>query len=189
MCIRDSLRTEQLDAYLLHWPGPHPLTETIAAFEQLQAAGKIASWGVSNFDVPDLEKAVAIAGAARLACNQVLYHLGERGIEHAVMPWCESQGVAVVAYSPFGSGRFPEPQSPGGRVLEEIARRHAATPRQVVLRFLLRRPSVFAIPKTSRADHAEENVGAGALQLSAEEMARIDEGFPRGRRPRELPTL
>jgi len=183
------LRTGWLDSYLLHWPGPHPLEDTIAAFEQLQGEGKILSWGVSNFDVPDLELAWTIAGEGRLTCNQVLYHLTERAIEHAVAPWCERHGVAVVAYSPFGHGSFPSPRTKGGRVLHEIATAHGATPRQVALRFLVRRPSFFTIPKASRPDHTAENAGAGDLQLTEAELARIDEAFPRGRRPRALPML
>jgi diketogulonate reductase-like aldo/keto reductase len=111
------LKTDRLDCYLLHWRGEHPLEDTFAAFEQLQREGKILSWGVSNFDEPDLEEAWEIAGAGRLVCNQVLYHLKERAIEHAVLPWCEAHGVAVVAYSPFGHGDFPGPRTKGGRVL------------------------------------------------------------------------
>ena len=144
---------------------------------------------MSNFDEPDLEEALQIAGAGRIACNQVLYHLQERAIEHAVLPWCEEHGVAVVAYSPFGHGDFPGPRTEGGRILAEIAAAHHATPRQVALRFLVRRPSLFAIPKASSAEHAAENAGAGDLRLTAAELARIDEAFPRGPRPRELPML
>ena len=107
------LETDRLDCYLLHWRGDYPLKETFEAFEQLRSEGKILSWGVSNFDVPDLEEALRIAGAGRIACNQVLYHLQERAIEHAVLPWCEEHGVAVVAYSPFGHGDFPG-RAPGG---------------------------------------------------------------------------
>jgi diketogulonate reductase-like aldo/keto reductase len=183
------LGTDWLDAYLLHWPGPHPLEDTIDAFETLQQEGKIRSWGVSNFDVPDLEAVRKIAGDGRLACNQVLYHLQERAIEHAVIPWCERYGVPVVGYAPFGHGRFPGPRTRGGRVLQEIAEAHGATPRQVALRFLVRRPSLFTIPKASRPQHAAENAGAGGLRLSEAEIARIDEAFPLGPRPRELPML
>ena len=183
------LQTDRLDCYLLHWRGPHPLEETIAAFEQLQGEGKILSWGVSNFDVPDLEEAIRIAGGGPLACNQVLYHLQERAIEHAVLPWCEQHGVAVVGYSPFGHGRFPRPQTIGGRVLREIAVAHGATPRQVALRFLVRQPSLFTIPKASTPEHAVENAAAGELHLSEAELALIDEAFPLRPRPRVLPTL
>ncbi len=181
------LKVERLDCYLLHWRESIPLTETIAAFEELERAGKIRSWGVSNFDVADLEDALAIAGPGRIACNQVLYHLQQRGIEHAVLPWCERHGVAVVGYTPFGS-RFPGPSGAGGRVLAEIAAAHGATLRQVALAFLVRRPSLFAIPKSSRAAHTEENAGAGALRLGEAELARVDAAFPRGAAPRTLPT-
>jgi diketogulonate reductase-like aldo/keto reductase len=183
------LETDRLDCYLLHWRGEYPLEETFAAFEQLRAAGKILAWGVSNFDEPDLEEALQIVGENRIACNQVLYHLKERAIEHAVLPWCEAHGVAVVAYSPLGHGDFPSPYTKGGRVLSEIALAHDATPRQVALRFVVRRPALFAIPKASRPEHAAENAGAGDLKLSDAELARIDEAFPHGPRPRELPML
>lgn len=183
------LRTDRLDCYLLHWPGPHPLEETFAAFERLREQGKILSWGVSNFDVPDLEAAWKAGGEGRIACNQVLYNLGERAIEHAVLPWCAAHGVAVVAYSPFGHGDFPGPRTPGGVVLEEIAAAHGATARQVALRFLVRQSSLLTIPKASSAEHAEDNAGAGALRLTADELARIDRAFPLGPRPRRLPML
>jgi diketogulonate reductase-like aldo/keto reductase len=183
------LRTDRLDCYLLHWPGSYPLEDTFEGFERLREQGKILSWGVSNFDVPELEAAWAAGGEGRVACNQVLYHLEERAIEHAVLPWCEEHGVATVAYSPFGHGSFPDPRSPGGRVLAEIASNHGATMRQVALRFLVRRPSTFAIPKASSAEHAADNAGAGALRLTEAELARIDAAFPLGPRPRRLPML
>lgn len=183
------LSTDRLDAYLLHWRGDHPLEETLAAFQQLERDGKILAWGVSNFDEADLDAVRALAGDGYLACDQVLYHVRQRAIEHAVIPWCERHGVVVVAYSPLGSGRFPGPRAKGGRVLADIARAHGATPRQVALAFLLRWPSTFAIPKASRPEHAAENAGAGELRLTDADIARIDEAFPRGRRPRELPML
>ncbi len=182
------LKTDRLDCYLLHWRGSHPLEETIAGFERLQREGKIRSWGVSNFDVADLEEVVSIAGEGSVACNQVLYHLRERTIEHAVIPWCEEHGVAVVGYSPFGhSVSFFGPKRAAGRVLNEIAAAHDATPRQVALRFLIRRPSLFAIPKASSPAHAAENAGAGDLMLTAREIDLIDEAFPLDRHRRRLP--
>jgi diketogulonate reductase-like aldo/keto reductase len=183
------LRTDRLDCYLLHWRGQHPLEDTFAAFERLRGEGKVLSWGVSNFDEPDLDEALTVAGEGRIACNQVLYHLEQRAIEHAVLPWCEAHRVAVVAYSPLGHGHFPGPRSEGGRVLREIAVAHDATPRQVALSFLVRHPRLFAIPKASSPDHAAENAGAGDLRLTDAELARIDEAFPRGPRPRQLPML
>ena len=183
------LGTDQLDCYLLHWRGTHPLEDTIGAFEQLRSAGKILAWGVSNFDVSDLEEARRVSGDGGPVCNQVLYHLHERAIEHAVIPWCETRGIAVVGYSPFGDGRFPGPRSRGGRVLGEIATAHEATPRQVALGFLVRRSSLFAIPKASHREHVDDNAGAGDLRLSDDEITRIDAAFPRGPRGRELPVL
>jgi len=181
------LNTDRLDCYLLHWRGRFALADTFAAFEQLVRDGKILSWGVSNFDVSDLEEAWDIA--PNFACNQVLYNIAEPAVEHAVLPWCEKHGVAVVAYSPFGHGRFPSERSKGGRVLYEIAAARKATPLQVALAFLLRSKSVFAIPKASNPDHATENAAAGDLRLTAIEIELIDEAFPRGRDPKELPTL
>ncbi len=175
------LRTDHLDCYLLHWwEGEHPLMDTVAALEQLETEGKIRSWGVSNLDVEELEQVQAIAGRGRIACNQVLYHLEERGIEHQVLPWCEANGVALVGYSPFGNGNFPSERSPGGQVLAAIAARRGATARQVALAFLVRRPSLFAIPKSSRVVGMDENAGAGALVLHEEELAEIDLAFPLG---------
>jgi diketogulonate reductase-like aldo/keto reductase len=183
------LQTDRLDVYLLHWRGNVPLEETVAAFEVLVRAGKIVSWGVSNFDVDDLDEIVAIAGEHRCVCNQVLYHLEERAIEHAVIPRCEQHRVAVVAYSPFGQGALPGPATAGGRALQEIAARHGATPHQVALRFLTRNPAVFAIPKAANAGHVTDNGGATDLRLSEADLARIDAVFPLGPRPRHLPML
>jgi diketogulonate reductase-like aldo/keto reductase len=183
------LRTDRLDCYLLHWPGRYPLEETIAAFERLKHDGKIASWGVSNFDVPDLEAVIQIAGEGDLACNQVLYHLQERAIEYAVIPWCEKHNVAVVAYSPFGHGQFPAPHTSGGRALQQIADAHQVTVRQVALRFLVRGSLLFAIPKAASLDHLPENAGAGDLHLTESEITQIDQAFPLGSRPGHLPML
>ncbi len=183
------LGTDHLDCYLLHWRGSYPFEETVAAFDELVAAGKIRSWGVSNFDADDLGEMLAITGKGKIACNQVLYHLQERAIEYSVIPWCEQHGVAVVAYSPFGHNEFPSPRGNAGEVLQAIADAHKASARQVALAFLTRAPSVFAIPKASRAEHAADNAGAGNLKLSDSEIATLDKAFPRGPKPRSLPML
>jgi diketogulonate reductase-like aldo/keto reductase len=184
------LRTDRLDCYLLHWRGAYPLEETIAAFDTLVRDGKILSWGVSNFDVADLDEVAAIAGAGHPACNQVLYHLRERAIEHAVLPWCQRHGTAVVAYTPFGQSNSPfDARTEQGRVLEQIAAAHRATARQVALRFLLRHPEMFVIPKASSIVHVAENAGAAGVDLSPLELASIDAAFPRGRPRRGLPTI
>jgi diketogulonate reductase-like aldo/keto reductase len=183
------LRTDRLDVYLLHWPGSHPLEDTIAGFEALREAGKIRAWGVSNFDEEELEHALGIAGPGKIACNQVLYHLAERAIEHAVVPFCEEHGIAVVGYTPFGVGAFPPGGARGADVLRSIADKHGASERRVALAFLTRRPSLFAIPKSSQASHARDNAGAGSLVLDAADEAAIDAAFPLGRRRRGVPTL
>lgn len=185
----ERLGTDRLDCYLLHWRGSHPLEETFAAFEALVAGGKILSWGVSNFDVDDLEEARDLAGAGHPVCNQVLYHLEERAIEHSVLPWCAEHGTAVVAYTPFGpSGTAFDPKQPSSRVLRDIAAAHGATARQVALAFLLRHPQAFVIPKAASLEHVAENAGAARLALSTAELARIDRAFPRAA-PGPLPML
>ena len=176
------LKTDRLDCYLLHWRGDVPLTATFEAFDELHRAGKILAWGVSNFDVGDLEEAYKIAGPGKIACNQVLYHLRERAIEHTVIPWCETHGIAVVGYSPFGHHDFPAAHSAGGRALAEVAAKHRATPRQVALAFLTRRPALFTIPKAADTTHAAENAGAGDLTLTESDIAKLDQAFPAGRK-------
>src|SRR5436190_2243936 len=151
------LKTDRLDCYLLHWRGSYRLEDTVAAFDDLIEAGKIRSWGVSNFDTDDLNELLAVAGKGKIACNQVLYHLQERAIEHAVIPWCERNGVTVVAYSPFGHNEFPSPRSKAGEVLQMVADAHRASARQVALAFLTRIPAVFAIPKAASSEHAADN--------------------------------
>jgi diketogulonate reductase-like aldo/keto reductase len=183
------LRTDYFDCYLLHWPGRHPLRDTIAALEELREMGKIRAWGLSNFDEEELADAIRIAGEGKIACNQVLYHLKERAIEHAVIPFCDEHGIAVVAYSPFGSGDFPSPRSAGGRILAEIAKAHNATPYQIALAFLVRDPNLFAIPKAAHPEHALDNAAAAEIELSEDEIRRIDEAFPRGRRRGGVPTI
>lgn len=170
------LGTDRLDLYLLHWPGAHPLAETAAAFEALRRDGKIRAYGVSNFDVDELEEAWKLCGSA-LACNQVLYHLRRRTIERRVLPWCEQHGVPVVAYSPLGQGSFPSVGA-GNGALESVAAAHGVGRAAVALAFLLRHPSVFVIPKASRLAHVEENATAGDLELAGAEIRRIDEAFP-----------
>ncbi len=183
------LRTDHLDLYLLHWPGPHPLAETFAAFEDLVEAGKIRAWGVSNFDEVKLGEAVAVAGEGRIACDQVLYHLEERAVEHAVAPFCREHRIALVGYSPFGSGRFPAPESRGGEVLASIAQRRGATARQVALAFLVRESGSFTIPRSADPGHARENAAAGGLELSEEDRNEIDAAFPCGPRRPGVPLL
>ena len=172
------LRADWLDLYMLHWPGNHPIRETMRAMEKLVEEGLIRFIGVSNFDVEDLMAAESALRNERMASNQVLYHLGDRGIERRLLPYCARREIAVVAYSPFGHGNFPSPNSIGGRVLAEIAERHGRTPRQVALNFLTRHPSVFTIPKTTRPERVRENAGGMGWALTREEIAAIDRAFP-----------
>jgi diketogulonate reductase-like aldo/keto reductase len=183
------LHTDHLDCYLLHWMPSHPLEQAVTELERLQQSGKIRSWGVSNFDADEMKEVLRLVDPSRVVCNQVLYHVQERAIEHAVLPFCEEHGIALVAYSPYGSGSFPRPESAGGKVLAEIAARHDATPRQVALSFLLRSPSVFVIPKASTPEHALENAAAAKVELSSEDLQAIDAAFPRGRRRVGIPML
>jgi len=172
------LKTDRLDLYLLHWPSNHPIKETMRAMEKLVAEGMIKLIGVSNFDLQELEEAEQALSKQQLACNQVFYHLGYRGIERHLLPYCTKNGIAVVGYSPFGHGDFPSPQSAGGRVLAEIAERHNRTPRQVALNFLTLHPNVFTIPKAGHPEHAKENSGAVSWSLTGEDIAAIDRAFP-----------
>src|SRR4051794_3748798 len=161
------LRTDHLDSYLLHWPGSHPLEDTLAAFEELRQAGKIRSYGVSNFDEDLLAEAVRIAGPGRIACNQVLYNLAERHVEAKVLPACHQLSVALVGYSPFDG--LPE-----GGELSKVAGELDATPRQVALAFLTRLEGTFAIPKASQVEHVRENAAAARLKLSRAQIERLD---------------
>ena len=171
------LGTDHLDLYLLHWPGSHPIGETMRAMEKLVTDGMTRFIGVSNFDVPELQDAERSLRHERLACNQVLYHLGDRGIERRLMPYCTERGIAVVGYSPFGHRGFPSPRSAGGRVLAEVAGRVERTPRQVVLNFLSRR-GAFLIPKSGQPEHVRENAGGAGWDLPPDDDAAIDAAFP-----------
>jgi len=167
------LGTDRIDLYLLHWRGEHPLADTVAAFEELRAADKIGAWGVSNFDVEDMEELYAIRDGANCAVNQVLYNLSRRGIEYDLLPWCQTHGVSVMAYSPIEQGQLihhPE--------LIRIAKAYQATPAQVALAFLLEREGIVAIPKTSNLRRVRENRDAVDLDITDEDWAAIDAAFP-----------
>jgi diketogulonate reductase-like aldo/keto reductase len=171
------LRTDHLDCYLLHWPGRHPLEDTIAAFEELQKAGKIRSYGVSNFDEDLLAQAVRIAGPGKIACNQVLYNLEERHVEARLLPYCRKNGIALVGYSPI--------KGIHGTEIEKVAGEAGATAAQVALAFLTRLEGTFTIPKASSVKHVREN--ATRVTLSAEQVKRLDAAYPVRVRA-ELPT-
>jgi diketogulonate reductase-like aldo/keto reductase len=172
------LGTDCLDLYLLHWESEHPIGETMRAMQRLIDDGLIRFAGVSNFDVDQVRAAQSALRHHKLASNQVLYHLGERGIERKLIPYCREQGIAVVAYTPFGREKFPKPLSPGGRVLAEIAQRQGRTVRQVILNFLTRLDGVFTIPKAGNLEHTRENAGGAGWALAPEDIAAIDRAFP-----------
>ncbi len=179
------LRTDRIDLYLLHWIGSIPFEETIAGFEALRTAGKIRHWGVSNFDVSDMEKLVKMPSGAAAATNQVLYNLEERGIEYDLLPWCAARRIPVMAYTPLGlAGRLL--RSPA---LASVAARHDVTPAAVALAFLLARPGVIVIPKAARAEHVRTNAAAASLRLEAEDIARIEAAHPPPRRKKPLAIL
>lgn len=176
----DRLETSYLDVYLLHWWSKrHAIEETMRAMADLRDDGRVDHVGVSNLDVDQLESARS-ALDGEIVCNQVPYHLRDRSMEAKVIPYCREQGIAVVAYSPFGKDRggFPEPGSEQRAVLDEIADKHDATARQVALAWICREPHVFAIPKAEQVAHVEDNAGAGDLELTDEDLEAIDTAFP-----------
>jgi diketogulonate reductase-like aldo/keto reductase len=181
----ERLGTDRLDGYLLHWEGNHPLAETLRAFETLEKDGKILSFGLSNFDEVGCAEAVGLVGEGRVACNQVLYHLQERAIEHACAPYCAEHDITVVAYSPLGAGSFPADDER----LRDVAAAHDATPYQIALAFLLRLDGALMIPKAATLQHALDNAKAAEIELSDDEAAQLDAAFPRGPRRPGVPTL
>ena len=183
------LGTTWLDLHMLHWPGSHPIRETMRAMEHLAVSGKIRHIGVSNFDVDELREAESALSAGRIACNQVLYHLKERGIERRLLPYCAERTIAVVAYSPFGQRAFPAAGTPGGRVLTAIAQRHNRTPRQVAMNFVTRHGNVFTIPKTTHPERVRENAGGTGWELTKEDLAEIDRAFPAPSKDKPLAML
>jgi diketogulonate reductase-like aldo/keto reductase len=167
------LKTDRIDLYLLHWPGAVPIAETVEAFTILKRAGKIRHWGVSNFDVDEMEELVALPDGAAVATNQVMYNLKRRGIEYDLVPWCRQHRIPIMAYSPLDQGKLLR-----ARELEEVAARHNATAAQVALAWLLRQDKVMVIPKAGSEAHMRENHGALAVKLDAKDMAALDRAFP-----------
>ncbi|MSQ70216.1 MAG: aldo/keto reductase [Betaproteobacteria bacterium] len=167
------LRTDRLDLYLLHWRGEVPLAETFEAFDELQRAGKIRHYGVSNFDVGDMREAMALRRGQAVQTNQVLYNLTRRGIEWALLPWQRERRIPVMAYSPIEQGRLP-----GKRRLVAFARDCGMTPAQVALAWLLAKLDVIVIPKTSSRLRLKENLGALEHALSEEQLIELDRMFP-----------
>jgi len=178
------LKTDRIDLYLLHWRGGVPLAETLAGFLDLQQAGKIRSFGVSNFDVSDMKEWLALKEGGATQTNQVLYNVGTRSIDFDLLPFQAAAGIPLMAYSPLAQGRFPK-----SGALKAVAARHAATVGQVMLAWCLRHKSVFAVPKTSRLEGVRENAAAGDLSLTQQDLAEIDRDFPPPARAKPLEML
>ncbi|MEP0787498.1 MULTISPECIES: aldo/keto reductase [Cyanophyceae] len=178
------LKTDYLDLYLLHWRGSVPLAETLEAFQTLQQAGKIRSYGVSNFDVEDMEEASQMEDGNAIATNQVLYNLMRRGIEWNLLPWCRQRSIPIMAYSPIEQGRLLN-----NGTLKAIAQEREVTAAQVAIAWLLHQENVIVIPKSSRIDHVEQNYAALDLKLSADELASLDAAFPPPTKPVSLEML
>jgi diketogulonate reductase-like aldo/keto reductase len=180
----ERMKTDRLDLYLLHWRGEHPLAETVAGFEELRRSGKIGAWGVSNFDLDDMQELMEVPDGRNCVTNQVLYNLSRRGIEYDLLPWCQENGIVVMAYSPIEQGRIlrnPE--------LIRIAKAYQATPAQVALAFLLERDNVIAIPKSANPQRVEENAHAAELDLTDEDLDALDAAFPPPERKQPLEML
>lgn len=177
------LKTDRADLYLLHWSGSHRLEETLRGFEDLLAAGKTRSWGVSNLDLREMRQLEALPGGRACAANQLLYNLSRRGIEFDLLPWSQARGMRVMAYSPVEQGRIL-----GNKVLKQVARRLGATPAQVALAWVLRQDGVVTIPKAATLAHVRENRAALELELDARALADLDVEFvpPRKARPLEM---
>jgi len=178
------LGIERLDLYLLHWRGGHALADTVAGFEALKRQGKIGAWGVSNFDVEDMEELHAVPGGRNCAANQVLYNLSRRGIEAGLLGWSRKQSMPIMAYSPLEQARIP-----ANPALAAVAARHGASPAQIMLAFAMRDGTTIAIPKSTRAAHLRENIAALDIRLDAADLAALDRAFPPPKRRTTLEML
>jgi diketogulonate reductase-like aldo/keto reductase len=183
------LKTDYLDLYLLHWRQSQPLDDTLEAFAALHKAGSIRAYGVSNFDLDDLEEAESLESGAKIATNQVLYNLEHRGIEWDVLPWCRERAMPVMAYSPLGSGGQALRRLLGDRALRSVSGRHAATPAQIALAWVLRQPDVVAIPKAGTPEHVRDNARALQIKLTEDDLQELDAAFPPPRRKTPLEMI
>ncbi|WP_304608398.1 aldo/keto reductase [Inquilinus sp. Marseille-Q2685] len=178
------LGTDRVDLYLLHWQGRTPYAETIEAFERLRQDGKVVDWGVSNFDLDDMQAWTGQADGERTATNQVCYSLSARGIEWDLLPWCQGRGLPVMAYSPLGQGRLL-----GNAALGSVSRRHGAAPATVALAWLLTRQGIVAIPKSSRVERLRDHRKALDVVLDEADLTALDQAFPPPRRKMPLAIL
>ncbi|WDT75218.1 MAG: aldo/keto reductase [Candidatus Manganitrophus sp.] len=175
------LRTDRLDLYLLHWRGDYPLSETVEAFEALKEAGAIRDWGVSNFDLPDMEELATVPNGEEVATDQVLYNLYHREVETALLPWCLKNHIPIMAYSPIEQGRMLDDP-----LLKEIASRHGVTPAQAALAWLLQKQEVIVIAKASKIEHVRQNREALDVHLTIRDLEALDQAYPPPRKPTPL---
>ncbi len=178
------LKIDHIDLYLLHWRGSYPLADTVAAFDELLQAGKIRHWGVSNFDLSDMEELASLQPSVPAATNQVLYNLSRRGIEFDLLPYCEQHRMPIMAYSPIEQGRLLR-----NGALKKLAAQRGVSPAQIALAWVLRRPAVIAIPRTGTVAHVRENRAALDLELSEAELASLDQAFPQPGKKHSLEML
>lgn len=172
------LKTDYLDLYLLHWRGSVPLAETVAGLVELQKAGKIRHWGVSNFDTDDLKELYALPNGAQVIANEDLYNLANRGIEYELLPWQWQQKLPLIAYSPVDQGDSRGQNLTQNEIIQDIAQAHQVTPMQLLLAWTIQANDVMAIPQTSNLEHMKQNIAAGEIKLSKAEMQQIDTQFP-----------
>ena len=178
------LRVQHIDLYLLHWRQNEKLASVVESFGELARAGKIRHWGVSNFDVSDLQELAGLPGGAQVASNQVLYNVSRRGIEFDLLPAARDSGLNVMAYTPIEQGRIL-----GHATLREIATRHHATPAQIALAWVIRQDGVVAIPRAGSPEHVRENAAALQIKLAPRDLQDIDRAFPPPSRPRALEMI
>lgn len=183
------LKTDYIDVYLLHWRGDVPLSETLEAFQRLKEQGSVLDYGVSNFDVADMEEAFALPGGDEIVTNQVLYGVLHRGIEWDLIPWSRERRIPIMAYSPVGHNPTEQKRLFGNRTIKAVAARHNATPAQIALAWFFRHPDMVVIPKASRPEHIRENRAAFDLQLTEDDLGELDRAFPPPKRRVPLEML
>lgn len=173
-----NLQTDYLDLYLLHWRGAVPLEETVECMEQLVKEGKIRSWGVSNFDTDDMRELLSVPNGNHCVVDQVLYHLGSRGVEYDLLPWLEEHQIPLMAYCPLAQAGDLQKDLLKSSTVKEIAKDHNITPMQVLLAFVLYQPNVIAIPRSGKAEHVLQNWNARKIRLTDVEYGLLDKAFP-----------
>lgn len=172
------LGTDYVDLYLYHWRGAVPLSETVETLQLMQKKGKIKHWGVSNFDLPDMKELLDLPGGDQVAANEDLYNLGSHGIEYSLLPWQRQQGIPLIAYTPVAAGD-ERGQLINHSAVKEVAEVHHATPWQILLAWAIRDGSTLAIPQSGDPKHAVDNVKAGLITLSDDDLAKLDTQFPK----------